>query len=233
MKPLETLRALGTGDEAPAEAKQRVYSALMASMAAVAATTTAATMVQSSALSSSPVPLIAGFSNAKALAVAAGIWLIGGATGATLYSALHQQEVRIVYVDRPVLQTSAVASPAEIAPRASTVSAPLAAAVDPSSKPASATSASLASQLSRERALLDLARASAARGEPAISLQQTERHRAQFPRGKLSEEREAMAIRALHSLGRDDQARARAQAFRVAYPNSLLTPAIDSAMFGP
>ena len=42
-----------------------------------------------------------------------------------------------------------------------------------------------------------------------------------------------MAIRALHSLGRDDEARARAQAFRVAYPNSLLTPAIDSALFGP
>ena len=42
MKPLETLRALGTGGEAPVEAKQRVYSALMASLGAVAATTAAA-----------------------------------------------------------------------------------------------------------------------------------------------------------------------------------------------
>jgi hypothetical protein len=233
MKPLETLRALGTGGEAPVEAKQRVHSALMASLGTVAVTTGAAAGAQSGTLAPTSAPLIGGLSSAKVLATAAGLWLVGGVTGALLYGALHPQEVRVVYVDRPVLSTSAVTPPVGIVPGASAANAPGAAAVDPSSMPALAASVGPVSQLSRERALLDLARASAARGEPALSLQQTERHRAQFPRGKLSEEREAMAIRALHSLGRDDEARSRAQAFRVVYPNSFLTPAIDSALFGP
>ena len=45
MKPLETLRALGTGGDAPADAKQRVYGALMASLAAPRANTWSAVPV--------------------------------------------------------------------------------------------------------------------------------------------------------------------------------------------
>ncbi|MEI9938087.1 MAG: hypothetical protein WDO69_12780 [Pseudomonadota bacterium] len=112
MKPLETLRALGTGDEAPAEAKQRVHSALMASLS-VAAATTASAVAAPPGLIPAPAPLLAGLSNAKALAVAAGIWLIGGARGAALYGALRPRQVQIVYVDRTVLSTSVVASSAE------------------------------------------------------------------------------------------------------------------------
>jgi hypothetical protein len=85
------------------------------------------------------------------------------------------------------------------------------------------------SDLARERALLDVARASAARGEPADVLAQVARHRQQFPQGKLSEEREALAIRALLSLGRQQEARARANAFRAAYPNSFLAPVLEAA----
>ncbi len=36
MTPLETLRVLGTGNEAPTESKQRVYGALLASLEAAA-----------------------------------------------------------------------------------------------------------------------------------------------------------------------------------------------------
>jgi len=89
------------------------------------------------------------------------------------------------------------------------------------------------SDLARERALLELARANAARGEPALVLEQTEQYRAQFARGKLAEEREALAIRALLSLGRAGEARTRAAAFQLSYPNSLLAPAIDSALSIP
>jgi len=241
VKPLETLRALGTGGEAPAEAKQRVRSALMASLGAAAAASTAAAIAKSATLPPAPAPLIAGLTSAKALTVAAGIWLIGGATGAALYGALHPQEVRVVYVDRPVLSnsitmppTASASAPTATATATATAlsSAPL---VPPSmaDKRASVASAGPASELSRERALLDLARANAARGEPALVLSQTEQHRAQFPRGKLAEEREAMAIRALLSLGRVDEARARAQAFHLAHPNSFLLPAIDSALSAP
>lgn len=233
MKPIETLRALGTGGEAPASAKQRVYGALMASLGAAAAVTAAAGIAKTS-VAPAPAPLIAGLSSAKALAVAAGIWLIGGATGAALYGALHPQEVRVVYVDRPVFSSPVPAPVTMPAPTASSAAAPP--VIDQELKrvvAASAASASPASLLSRERALLDLARANAARGEPALVLAQTEQHRAQFPRGKLSEEREALAIRALHSLGRTDEVRSRAQAFRLAYPHSLLMPVIDSASSAP
>src|SRR4051812_10282606 len=104
MKPLEALRALGTEREAPVEAKQRVHAALMASLAAGAA---GATSVVGQAGSLPPVgpaasSVMAGFTSTKALVVAAGIWLMGGATGAALYGALHKQDVRVVYVERPV-----------------------------------------------------------------------------------------------------------------------------------
>lgn len=239
MKPLETLRVLGTGGEAPADAKERVYGALLATLAAAATTTAAAAVAPldgsapAGTLLPASAPLLAGLSSAKGLALAAGIWLIGAATGAALYSALHPQEVRIVYVDRPAPPSTVVAPLAESAPSASASSVPLASAIDPSSKRVATVTVGPVSQLARERALLDLARADAARGEPTLSLSETEQHRSQFPRGKLAEEREALAIRALHSLGRTDEARARAQAFRLAYPNSFLTPAIDSALSAP
>lgn len=227
MKPLEALRALGTGGEAPTEAKQRVYGALMASLGAAAP---AAALTKSASVAPAPAPIVAGLSNAKALLIASGIWLFGGAVGVALYGVLHAQEVRVVYVDRPVLANSIVAPPTETSPSGS---ASVATSADPVAKRIAVSSVSPTSQLSRERALLDLARASAARGEPALSLQQTEQHRAQFPRGKLSEEREALAIRALHSLGRADETLARARAFHSTYPDSFLTPAIDSALSAP
>jgi len=229
MKPLEALRALGTGGEAPASAKQRVYGALMASLGAAAAATAAAEIAKTASLPAAPAPLIAGLSGAKAMAVAAGIWLIGGATGAALYGALQPREVRVVYVDRPVFSSSAAAAAPTPAPTAS--SAALEPGVDP--EPKRVVAASGASVLARERALLDLARESAAHGEPALVLARTEQHRAQFPHGKLTEEREALAIRALHSLGRANEVRSRAQAFRLAYPHSLLMPVIDSALSAP
>ncbi|HYP97063.1 MAG TPA: hypothetical protein VER96_00220 [Polyangiaceae bacterium] len=240
MKSLEALRALGTGGEAPADAKQRVQAALMASIAASTAATAAAVASQSAALSSAPTagsPLLAGLTSAKALAVAAGIWVMGGATGAALYGALRTQEVRVVYVDRPVLPISVTAPPAAVSPvvpaPTSTPSAPMPAAIEPGTRHAAPAATAQGSDLARERALLDLARAAASRGEPALALAQTERHRAQFPRAKLAEEREALAIRALLSLGRASEARTRAEAFHLAYPNSLLAPAIDSALSVP
>jgi len=235
MKPLETLRALGTGGEAPSEAKQRVYGALMASVAAAAAATTAATVVKSGTLPPAPTPLIAGLTGGKIAAVIVGIWLIGGATGAALYGAIHPQEVRVVYVDRPVLSNGVAApvtaaAPAPAAPMSST---PLGSVIDASSKRAAVATASSGSALARERALLDLARANAARGEPALVLAQTDQHRLQFHHGQLAEEREALGIRALLSLGRSEEARTRAEAFHLAYPNSFLTPVVDSALSAP
>jgi hypothetical protein len=64
-------------------------------------------------------------------------------------------------------------------------------------------------------------------------LEQIDRHRRQFPHGRLTEEGQALAIRALLSLGRKEEAQKRVLEFRAAYPNSFLTPMLDAATATP
>ncbi|WP_437940599.1 hypothetical protein [Sorangium sp. So ce341] len=73
--------------------------------------------------------------------------------------------------------------------------------------------------LVRESNLVDQSRAALAQ-DPAAALAALARHEADFPRGRLAEEREFIAIRALMRLGRADEARARAAAFVARYPSS-------------
>src|SRR6478735_10056043 len=134
MKPLEALRALGTGGEAPVAAKHRVQAALIASLGAAVggtvatagAASAASTTGQSAILSAAPAagsPLLAGLTSAKALAIAGGIWLLGGTTGAALFGALRPQQLRVVYVERPVAPSS-VATPPPALSTATTASTP-------------------------------------------------------------------------------------------------------------
>lgn len=81
-----------------------------------------------------------------------------------------------------------------------------------------------------ERALLDAARVAIAQGEAERALEVVERHRQEYPRGSLAEEREALAVRALVKVGRHDEARARAARFEAAYPNSIALPAVKAAI---
>jgi hypothetical protein len=241
VKPLEALRALGTGSEPPVETKQRVYASLLASLEGAAAAAALATAMPKAPATLPPtaMPALAGIASSKALLIAAGIWLIGGATGAALYGAFQREQVRVVYVDRPVVAFPTPALPATgtlpVAPASIPPSPPKAmnAARNDGSAPASSSAGSGLSELARERELLDRARAHAAQGEPALVLEEVEQHRRQFPHGRLAEEREALAIRALLALGRVDEAHARAAAFRARYPNSFLTPVIDSALSAP
>lgn len=219
--PLEALRALGPGEEAPEASKQRVQTAMFATLAASAALT----LPKTASVAPAATPLLGGIIGSKAIAVAMGIWLVGGATGAVLYRALHEPEVRVVYVDRPVL------APAPVIATAEPVLPPLVSAETPrAARPVPTISGS---DLSRERALLDLARAHAARGESELVLKRVAQHTQQFPRGRLSEEREALAIRALQTLGRTSEAQARISAFKIAYPRSFLIPVLDSAQSKP
>jgi hypothetical protein len=72
-------------------------------------------------------------------------------------------------------------------------------------------SATPTDSLAQEAALLERARASLG-SRPAEALALTEAHAAQFPGGKLSMERELVAIDALRRLGRSPEARARGEA---------------------
>ncbi|MEO7035263.1 MAG: hypothetical protein ABI548_15180 [Polyangiaceae bacterium] len=240
MKPLDALRALGPGSEPPVEVKQRAAGMLFAALEAAAVVSVLSKPPAPASVHSAQASSLAGMSGSKIVAVAAGIWLAGGVTGAALYRALLPAEVRVVYVERPAAPITATA-PSTLEPTVG-ASAPSAPRGPASIAALGRASIELArggagsdsgSELARERALLDVARADAAHGEPRQALAVTEQHRQQFPQGRLTEEREALAIRALLSLGRAADARARAQTFRSRYPNSFLIPAIESALSDP
>jgi hypothetical protein len=147
---------------------------------------------------------------------------------------------RIVYVDRPV----PLAAPAE--PPSSWMTVPVDSLPRAGSAPSASTStaasgdglrpstASTSShdQLAAESALLDLARVAVAQGEGDRALEAVERHRTQFPNGILAEERDALAIKALHLVGRDAEARTRASRFERTYPKSLFLPALHGILDG-
>jgi RNA polymerase sigma-70 factor (ECF subfamily) len=84
--------------------------------------------------------------------------------------------------------------------------------------------------LAAETALIQRARTALARGDSAGALEATEAHARQFPRGRLAEERESIAIQALVAAGRNQEARARASEFLAKYPKSMFRPAVEVAL---
>jgi hypothetical protein len=56
------------------------------------------------------------------------------------------------------------------------------------------------------------------------------RHADRFPSGVLAEEREALAVRALAAAGRRSEAEVRGRAFAAKYPESIMRPAVESAI---
>ena len=85
----------------------------------------------------------------------------------------------------------------------------------------------------QERALLDRARASYARGDHLQALAVLDDHKARYAAGLLAEEREALAVRTLSALGRTTEVRERGQRFAARYPGSLMLPAVEAAMRPP
>lgn len=152
-----------------------------------------------------------------------GALVVGGALGAASVSTLSSP--RIVYVDR-------------------VIATPVRAPTDPSAEPPVTTGAPAASPspviqtanpgrddtLAKERAMLDVARSALSLGEAARALDVVERHAREFPRGKMSEEREALGVQSLVKLGRRDAAAIRGAAFRRQYPSSVLAPVIEAAL---
>jgi outer membrane protein assembly factor BamD (BamD/ComL family) len=57
-------------------------------------------------------------------------------------------------------------------------------------------------------------------GDPIEALRMIERAASDFPGGVLTEEREALAVRALAKAGQDEGARQRGRAFLRAFPKS-------------
>jgi outer membrane protein assembly factor BamD (BamD/ComL family) len=84
--------------------------------------------------------------------------------------------------------------------------------------------------LAAERSLVDRARTALGRGQSSDALAALDAHAARYPHGRLSEEREALAVDALARSGRMDLALARAARFRATYPNSVFGGVVDAAL---
>ncbi|MDB4942549.1 MAG: hypothetical protein JWP97_2083, partial [Labilithrix sp.] len=197
---------------------------------------------------------------AKIVAVVAAAFVAGGATGAAIHAAaVPSQPARPAATapsvssgaapsalaiggespasPRPELPSVAASALPEATMAAPVVGRPLPAApattTSAGSSPSAPTAATVSGSdgdLAAERALVDRARAALGRGQSKDALDALDAHAVRFPKGRLSEEREALAIDALARAGRRDEALARAARFRAAYPNSVFGAVVDAAV---
>jgi hypothetical protein len=173
----------------------------------------------------------AGGAGARALGGSLRAWPLIGAFAAGVVSTAIVFSLRsggpaekIVYVDRP---SAPSASASVQAPDEREPPAPV---IEPSAEAPRPPSSRASDHIAAERALLDVARGAVASGDPDHALAALDRHAREFPHGALSEEREALAVKALVMKGRYDEARARGAAFRERWPKSVMTRAVESSL---
>ena len=87
--------------------------------------------------------------------------------------------------------------------------------------------------LAAERTLIDTAKTALGRRDDAAALETLDRHARTYPRGELSEEREALKVQALVGAKRVAEARGCAERFKKTYPRSMLMPVVDDALQKP
>lgn len=87
-----------------------------------------------------------------------------------------------------------------------------------------------ADDLFAETNVIDMARSALARGRASAALEAIEQHQRRFARGQLAEDRESLAVEALVTLGRGDEARRRAEAFRRRWPDGVYRARVDAAL---
>lgn len=100
----------------------------------------------------------------------------------------------------------------------------------PASAPGVAPSAGSSSAMALERHWLDAARTALSRGEPQAGIASLEQHAKRFPKGTLTEEREALYVRILAAAGNDSAAKARAASFQRRFPASIFMPVVERAL---
>lgn len=181
----------------------------------------------------------------KQIAIGLATFALGGVVGAGLHATLATRALApsapIAASSQPTApKLSAVESAApQVAAAPST--APSARSAPAASEARAAPSASASAEpdagapgrdtdLASERALLEIARTAVGRGQAGAALDALARHAQQFPRGRLTEEREVLWIQALASSGRMGEARQRAQQFRRTFPRSMAMPAVDAVV---
>ena len=242
------LRDLSDGPPAPREARARLRSALLLGGGPSPPDgTPSAEPAQPSATAAGPLqPTGISARIAKTAANAGWMWTVGGVGAAGLIGAwLALGPLGPVGSDRsahPTALPETIAVPrAEAAPAIAPaptadpgVEQAKALAAAPASPPAAQSAKpekkAIDSSLAAERRLIDAARAALVAGDSSTGLERLARHAAQFPRGALAEERSALTVDALVAAGRYDEAKRRAEAFRVRYPGSIFAPSVEAAL---
>ncbi len=157
-----------------------------------------------------------------AAAAAAGL-VVSGAVAAAAY------EIHTRFAPGPMSRPASVISVPKVVASAPASPAPLVAVPELPPAPAPTVAApgpSPADAAREELHLMRQARAAVARGDFAAALSPITEHTRRFKNGRLVEEREALRVKALVGLGRSEEARHAAAAFRARYPRSVLLPAV-------
>jgi hypothetical protein len=176
----------------------------------------------------------------KLLAVGVSAFVAGGVVGGAVVKSLAPPAPSMRAPEPTVLSVVATTPPVPstsvaLVPPA-TPSATVSASAAPSAVPAPtalATSTAVEGDLTKEREILDAARAALGQGRPDDAIAAAKQHEAKWPRGYLVEEREVVYIQALVAAGRRDEATRRGAAFRRTFPKSMLMPAVDAALGTP
>lgn len=203
--------------------RDRVFAKLSASLALGAAVAP-----------TPPAPVAKAAFAAKAAPWIAGAFLAGGVIGASVHAAfvpsptppLPTESARVLPSAPPSITTAptpvvsidslpSVPTPGTVAPKPVVSQAPSAATPD--------------TDLAAERALVERARMALARGQADAALEALGRHASTFPKGRLSEERDALTVQALSRAGRTTEAKSRADQFHRDFPKSVFGPAVDAA----
>jgi hypothetical protein len=169
------------------------------------------------------------------VAIATGAFLAGGIVGGVVVNRVSApQPSASVAASAPVfpaLPLDAGAPVASEAVKPAPADAPVASASAPTLPAPSAKDVTDSrGDLTRERELLDAARASLSRSNPNDAIAAAERHAQRWPHGYLVEERDVVWVQALVAAGRRGEAERKALLFRRSFPNSVLTPAVDAAL---
>jgi len=138
---------------------------------------------------------------------------------------------RVVYVDRPAPPSAPATPSAPVTPRA-VAAAPV---VLDAGRPPRARDGEPDDDddLASEQATLELARSSLRAGQPEAALAALHRHARHHPHGQLVPEREALTVRCLMALHREEEARRTAERFLRRYPDSSLRDSVEAALRGP
>jgi hypothetical protein len=154
-------------------------------------------------------------------AAAAALTVVAGA--ATAAVAYHRHAERLHAITAPA---TAPRSGVEATPAAPAVAVPAPVAETMTDPAVEEPRRSKVAVPQEELRLLRQARAAVAREDFTAALKPIAEHTHRFRDGRLAEEREALRVKALASLGRKDEARRAAAAFENRFPRSVLLPAV-------